>query len=267
MHTTSDHIVNLWKNKTSWLTLWFLRLFNTAVRNPYVLYGKFRYIFIFSHMRGYTSLLAHILGSHPEISGYFELHRTYTQPFDFFPMRLRVAEGLDYQLKGKYVLDKILHPEYISPAILQRSDVFCIFMLRKPAETLKSIMERGRLPDLPHALNYYVYQLKHLKNLSVVSKNFIYLDAEHLLENTTSSLNALSTFLQLKTELSPSFSTFKYTGLRGYGDSSNYIGQGVIVKQRDSHERFVIPDEILKTADSAYLETRQFLQSRQQAAS
>jgi hypothetical protein len=251
---------------TTWQALRFLRFIAMAIKTPYAVYGKFKYIFIFSHMRGYTSLLAHILGSHPQISGYFELHRGYTRPFDFFPMRLRVADGLGYDLKGNYILDKILHRYEIAPGILQRRDVFCIFMLRKPGETLKSIMERGRLPGLSHALNYYVKQLKNLKNLSVSSKNFVYLDSESLLENTGSSLNTLSTFLGLQTELLPSFSTFKYTGIRGYGDSSTYIREGVILRQRDSHENFVIPDDILKTAESAYLETRYFLRTRQQAA-
>ena len=31
-------------------------------------------IFLLSHMRAYTSLAGHILGSHPQINGYYEMH-------------------------------------------------------------------------------------------------------------------------------------------------------------------------------------------------
>ena len=34
-------------------------------------------IFLLSHMRAFTSLLGHILGSNPEINGYYEMHLSY----------------------------------------------------------------------------------------------------------------------------------------------------------------------------------------------
>ena len=34
-------------------------------------------IFLLSHMRAYTSLAGHILGSHPQINGYYEMHLGY----------------------------------------------------------------------------------------------------------------------------------------------------------------------------------------------
>ena len=37
-------------------------------------------IFLLSHMRAYTSLAGHILGSHPEINGYYEMHISYENP-------------------------------------------------------------------------------------------------------------------------------------------------------------------------------------------
>ncbi|TCS68990.1 hypothetical protein EDC61_1225 [Sulfuritortus calidifontis] len=34
-------------------------------------------IFLLSHMRAFTSLAGHILGSHPQINGYYEMHISY----------------------------------------------------------------------------------------------------------------------------------------------------------------------------------------------
>ena len=97
------------------------RLLGVAARNPRALAGRFQYVFILSHMRAYTSLLAHILGSHPEISGYFELHQDYRGDFDLLRMRVGVATGLRYRLRGRYVLDKVLHSRHrIGARILGR---------------------------------------------------------------------------------------------------------------------------------------------------
>jgi len=34
-------------------------------------------IFLLSYMRAFTSLAGHILGSHPRINGYYEMHISY----------------------------------------------------------------------------------------------------------------------------------------------------------------------------------------------
>src|SRR5262245_13075611 len=39
-------------------------------------------LFVLSHMRSYSSLLSHVLGSHPEIDGYCETHLRYRSGLD-----------------------------------------------------------------------------------------------------------------------------------------------------------------------------------------
>jgi hypothetical protein len=39
-------------------------------------------LFVLGHMRSYSSLLCHILGSHPQIDGYCETHIKYRTRFD-----------------------------------------------------------------------------------------------------------------------------------------------------------------------------------------
>jgi hypothetical protein len=46
-------------------------------------------IFLLSHMRAFTSLAGHILGSHPQVNGYYEMHISYEDAF-----------ALDRQLGG-----------------------------------------------------------------------------------------------------------------------------------------------------------------------
>ena len=38
---------------------------------------RYSRIFLLSHMRAFSSLAGHILGSHPAINGYFEMHISY----------------------------------------------------------------------------------------------------------------------------------------------------------------------------------------------
>ena len=44
------------------------------------------HILLISHQRSHSTLLAHILGSHPEIDGYSELHQHYLSPVDLRSM-------------------------------------------------------------------------------------------------------------------------------------------------------------------------------------
>jgi hypothetical protein len=66
-------------------------------------------IFLLSHMRAFTSLIGHILGSHAKINGYYEMHLSYYS-----------SDSLDQQLKlykktesikahSHYLFDKLLH--------------------------------------------------------------------------------------------------------------------------------------------------------------
>jgi hypothetical protein len=78
----------------------------SAVSDPYAR------IFLLSHMRAFTSLAGHILGSHPQINGYYEMHISYED-----------ASALDRQLEmfrqddvlkrdSRYLFDKLLHNDY-----------------------------------------------------------------------------------------------------------------------------------------------------------
>ena len=240
---------------------WIDRLGNTLFRNPSALTGHYKYLFILSHMRGYTSLMSHILGSHPEISGYFELQQSYQTPFDLFLMRVRVANGLNYQVRGSFLLDKILHSRwFLSSNILQREDVFTIFTIRKPESSLKSLMGMKKKLGFPSdVLAYYMERLKSLQNISKIPRHRIYVDGESLVENPIPVLEFIQSFLQLDESISPSYSTFRFTGEGGFGDRSEFIRQGEIVKERNSNSQFQIFPDDLQRATVTYDEARRIL--------
>jgi len=235
------------------------RMAHTAIRDPYAFSPHFKYIFIFSHMRAYTTLLAHLLGNSPEISGYFELHQPYRGTFDFLSMRVRISEGVDYHVRGRYLLDKILHNYEISPQVLELERMHMILMLREPARTLKSLMSREAIQSVEHALDYYLSRMRYLEHLSIIGKHKLYVDSGDVVKNTSKVLDALVSFLNLKNNLSSNYSVNKFTGLRGYGDNSIYIKQGQVIKEGNPINEIDIPRDILLQAEENYLRTRQIL--------
>lgn len=234
------------------------RMARTLIRDPYVFSPHFKYIFIFGHMRSYTSLLAHLLGNSPEISGYFELHQPYRKVLDFLSMRVRISEGMDYHTRGRYLLDKILHNVEISPRILESKRLSVILTLREPVRSLQSLSRMLVIESMDHALEYYLNRLKFLTQLSAIGGPKFFLDADDLVSNIDPVLTALSSFLGLKEILSSSYSVNKFTGQRGYGDSSGNIMQGRIMEKKLSSEEG-LPQEIFIRANAAYLTARQVL--------
>ena len=73
-----------------------------------------RYLFVLSHMRSFSSLLCHILGSHPEIAGYAEAHQAYAGRADLLQLTRKVESTLEGAVAGRYVLDK-RHPTVPPP--------------------------------------------------------------------------------------------------------------------------------------------------------
>ncbi len=232
-------------------------------QNPQALDAKVRYIFIFSHMRCYTSLLAHLLGSHPEISGYYEQHRSYRSPFDLFLMRLDIAEGTDYHFRGRFALDKILtmHCE-VSPSILQRDDVFTIFTIRKPEASIKSISVLPQIQTPEFATDYYCHRLQYLTSLAQLPMRKMYFDGEALVEQSEATLRHIKDYLGLTQPLSTQYESFKHTGKNGYGDFSSNLKSGEIQKNASlsRYENIVVAPPLIERATRAYSDAREKLQ-------
>ena len=115
------------------------QMFRTLLKTPQILI-PIEHLFLLSHMRANTSLFGHLLGSHPDISGYYELH------IGYYSWKSLLREKLIYFSEHKYdspkiMFDKILHNDHeIENSILTHKHCRFILSLREPEQSIKSIV-------------------------------------------------------------------------------------------------------------------------------
>ena len=223
-------------------------------------------IFLLSHMRAYTSLAGHILGSHPQINGYYEMHLGYEQPAALD--RQLAAFRQDEALKpgSRYLFDKLLHNDYaLKPERLGRADVKILVALAEPAHTIGSIVHlfaQKPDPDLyaspVEAANYYVERLRALAEFCRTTDwPFYYFDAALLVRAPETLLPRLTAWLELETPLSEQYQLFIQTGKARRGDTSARMRNGRIDRARSDYSDVAIPEPVLKAAQAAYRDFRE----------
>jgi len=237
----------------------------SASRDPYAR------IFLLSHMRAYTSLAGHILGSHPQINGYYEMHLSYED-----------AAALDRQLEAfrqdevpkpgsRYLFDKLLHNDYVlTPGRLGVAELKVLIALAEPAHTIRSIVHLFRQkpdPDLyaspVEAARYYVDRVRALDVFCQTSAwPYFYFDAELLQRAPGKLLPRLTGWLALDSPLSERYEVFSQTGKPRRGDTSARVRSGSIDRTRTDYSDVVIPEEVLSLAQAAYRECRARIVSR-----
>jgi hypothetical protein len=223
-------------------------------------------IFLLSHMRAYTSLAGHILGSHPQINGYYEMHLGYED-----------ASALDRQLAAyrhdevlkpgsRYLFDKLLHNDYaLKPERLGLADIKVLVALAEPAHTIKSIVHLFRQkpdPDLyaspVQAAKYYVERVRALAGFCRTSdRPYTYFDAELLVCAPETLLPRLTAWLELDSPLSERYEVFSHTGKARRGDTSERVRSGRIDRARSDYSEVVIPEAVLGAAEAAHRECRE----------
>jgi hypothetical protein len=158
----------------------------------------------------------------------------------------------------------------ISDSILNRNDIDYIFMIRKPVPTIKSMVafyrkyiEQGGTikssilpPTVEGAVVYYSNRLNFLVDVSARlrrhSKRAIVVRAEDLISRPFSVLSELQMFLHLRSALDEHYSVFDRTGAWTFGDTSDFIRQGKIERERPAHAEISIPGELADKADREY---------------
>ena len=220
-------------------------------------------LFILSHMRSYSSVLSHVLGSHPQIDGYCETHLRYRFSFDLLRLKWRVRRLTGEPLRGRYVLDKILHNYPVATAILENPHTRGIILLRQPADVVQSIVHMGRHLDLneqnsnvANAAKYYVERLSQLTRLArAFGKRAAFVESEALMARTDDTLAFLQQFLSLDSPLERRYRSFAKTGKPGYGDPSEMIHSGEIGSRRDQQRpSYSIPSALIVEAVAAHSE-------------
>jgi hypothetical protein len=227
-----------------------------------------KHIFLLSHMRAYTSLFGHIMGSNPSICGYYEMH------IGYHSWRSPIRQKMLYfrQEKPKpgfsYMFDKVLHNEHsVSLNVLNNHRAKSIFCLRQPQDVIPSILKLYRNTDPSHEFNseafatqYYVQRLATLESIAEsLEQDFFYFDAEAIKLRSEDCLASLSDWLQLRTPLSDTYSLQKNTSKEKYGDSSKAIRAGRIRKEPSHYESWAIREDLMRSANTAYCNARKKL--------
>lgn len=233
------------------------------------------FILVVSHMRSFSSLFCHILGSHPEISGYSEAQQPYRGRIDLDRLARTVRGQIGDAPVGRFVLDKVLHNHLeIVPEVLARPDVRCLFLLREPRGTMPSIvnMLRSLRHDSPYAdpdrvAGYYVGRVAQIERYSALpGLNAAFVDAARLVDDTDTVLAGLTRWLGLASPLVPEYRTFPLTGSPGHGDTSPNIRAGKVIRDADLRRRdpqdIPIPDDALERAGRVHAACHAALSAR-----
>jgi hypothetical protein len=234
-----------------------------------------RFLFVVSHMRSFSSLLCHILGSHPEISGYGEAQLSYFSRLDLQRLARKVQHITGNPALGRYVLDKILHNHReIAPGILDRPEIKVLFLLRNPEDTFRSILNmsrtrghKGKFSEPARVVDYYVTRLRQLQDYCAhLGGNALFLESERLLTDTERVLVELSRCLELGEPLKADYRTFRFSGAAGYGDPSPTILTGTVVRDDDARHQHYVPipisDDLLQQGFAAHASCREGLARR-----
>jgi len=223
--------------------------------------GRKTHIFLLSHMRSFTSLFGHILGSNPEICGYYEMHIGYHSWKSLVRQKMLYFQQEAPKPRFRYMFDKVLHNEHaIAPAVLNHPRTRTIFSLRHPREVIPSILSLYQKVDPEHEFNsemgattYYIQRLAALERIAdMLHRDFVYLDAECMKLETQECLDLLSDWLQLNTRLTASYDIQRNTSRKRFGDSSERLRAGRIVNEQSEYVDFVHDRELLARAVCAY---------------
>jgi len=218
-------------------------------------------IFLLSHMRACTSLAGHILGSHPRINGYFEMHISYED-----------AVALDKQLEvlqrhetlkedSHYLFDKLLHNDYrLCPERLGRADIKILVSLLAPEQAIKSTVDlfaKKGTEDLyaspVEATKYYIERVETIAGFCrSANQPYCYYDAELFRSAPETLLGKLTDWLELDSQLSERYQLFSQTGQPGKGDSSGLIRRGKIEKTASDYSHIHLPEDALSRAREVY---------------
>ncbi|MFO1427754.1 MAG: hypothetical protein U1F11_12445 [Steroidobacteraceae bacterium] len=222
------------------------------------------YVFVLGHMRSYSTVLAHVLGSHAEIAGYTESHIKYRRRSDLSILRWRIWRATGRWPRGRYLLDKQLHNRmHIPPQLRASEQLRCLILLRPPRATLRSILRMGartgnaRDQDVRSVAAYYCQRVAALQALAVeLGERALAIAAERIPGEARSLLPRIARHLRLTTPLEAHYRTGPRTGRAGYGDVSERIHAGTIVAREFPEPvcelRYLVPEDWLARCEQSY---------------
>ena len=245
----------------------------TAVKNAAVAFlavkerlssKHMRYLLVLGHMRSGSSLLHHVLVSHPDLLGCGERNAEYRSTADLHRLTLAARYHRRALLQPcRYMVDQINHNQFILQAdFLNNPQVWTIFLVREPVGAISSmvrVLGQYHGTTLDDALNHYAGRMRRLAQYAQTVKNsgraalVVYDD---LVDHTEETLSGLQAFLDLEAPLSPHYRLFEFTSKRG--DPGPNIRQGR-VHRPGAATAIDIPHLQLAQAEAVYEETLEAL--------
>jgi hypothetical protein len=228
-------------------------------------------IFLLSHMRAFTSLAGHILGSHPQINGYYEMHISYADAAALDRQITVFQENDILKPNSRYLFDKLLHNDYaLKLERLHLTNPKILVSLLEPEQTIKSIVDLfvQKAADDPYAspagaANYYRKRIQALADFCRTAHSpYQYFDAELFQHGPERLLPKLADWLELDSPLSEHYQIFSQTGKARKGDSSVHIHSGKIDRTPVTYPHIALPESLLGEARTVYERCRRDLLNR-----
>ena len=222
-------------------------------------------IFLLSHMRAFTSLAGHILGSHPQVNGYYEMQISYEDAATLGRQLAMYQQGDVLKGNSRYIFDKLLHTDFqLRLDQLGINAAKVLVSLRDPAHTIRSIINlftKKQINDLyaspPEATRYYIERVKSLADYCRQDVHgYYYYDAEMFKKAPDDLLPKLAQWLELDSPLSGKYQIFSHTGMARKGDSSKLIHSGSIDPTSIDYSHIDLSADLLRQAQAVYEECR-----------
>lgn len=227
-----------------------------------VIFRQTKPLFILGCMRSGSTLLSHLLMSHPDIFGAGESHVIWQNRKAVHDV---AAEALylrrEFPGPRKYLLDKILH-SHLTPnlnALTCIKGTKIIVLLRRPAENISSISKMGGALEtggVPVACKEYCNRMEDLDLIlkSLDHPDCLLVEYERLTSTPDAVLHEIQDFLGLSAPLDREYKLTRVSGKWGYGDGSPNIHSGKIVAK--NRNAVVIAPDDLKQAQALYDKVR-----------
>lgn len=226
------------------------------MRAASVLAGKTpRFVLLLGHMRSGSTLLAHLLFSHPQVVGAGERSQPVGSSADLRALVWEAARHSDRLFRSiDRVVDQINHTRFTpSLRLLDREDIDVVILVREPHAAISSMCDvLGKHYDmtLDEAVDYYLERTRDLARIATsLARAPLVVDYEELTESSSETLARLTSHLRLDSPLADEYQLFPFTGRRG--DPSAVIQSGRIISRSD-RQLVSIPPRKLAMAQLAY---------------
>lgn len=218
-----------------------------------------KHILLLSHMRSYTSLFGHLIGEHPSVDGYYEMHIGYYSNKSLLRQKILYYRD-NAAKKANYMFDKVLHCEHeIAESMLKQLGDNVLISLRHPSTAIASIQEyytkkhpKHEFSNFKNAEAYYLRRLMTLQMQSETIKGrFLYFDSETLVNDSSRLLSSVQKFIGLQGAIPNTYAPRAQTGAKNTGDTSTTLSEGKIMPRIERNHAENVQQSTLELYEEA----------------